>query len=268
MSAIARWCAEEVLILPPLPPGEGWGEGELRILFLPVTGVRSSPTPQPSPGGRGGKTALLTVATIAILSLLPLGCIGRQHPAATQPSTNIDPKQAQPAYWLDQPAVAHVNSPSFDALWDACRDAAKADGFLIDRTDYREGLMTTLPLVSKQAYEFWKSDTQSPHGLAQSTLGTMRRTVRFTLRRLDDGTYQATPKVLVERDSFLQRRITSVDQYQNVFSIQQVDIARETERTGESLPPEYWYSVGRDEDLEKRLAHAVRDRLQASARAR
>lgn len=201
-------------------------------------------------------------AALALAALIPCGCIGaRQHPAATQPATAIDPKEAQPGYWLDQPAVAAVRASSFDRLWDACATAAQDDRFLIDRTDYREGLLTTLPLVSKQFYEVWRNDVVDPHSLAQSSLGTMRRTVRFTVRRLPDGSFEASPKVLVERSSLLERRITSVDQYQNVFAVEQFDAMRQTERTGENIPAQYWYSVGRDPALEKQLAASARERL-------
>ena len=185
----------------------------------------------------------------------------RQHPAATQPATAIDLNTVKPSYWLDQPAVAHIRSRSFDALWDACRSAAQADGFLVDRRDYREGVMTTLPLLSKQVYEIWRGDVVTAHDLAQSSLGMMRRTARFDITRLPDGSFQASPKVLVERDSLIARRITSVDQYQNAFAIQTQDVARETQRSGQELPAEYWYPVGRDRALEKQLANSARDRL-------
>jgi hypothetical protein len=197
-----------------------------------------------------------------VLALATTGCIiGREHPAATQPATAIDPKQAQPAYWLDQPAIVQITAKDFDQLWNACQEAAKADGFTIDRTDYREGVLTTLPLVTRQVYEIWKNDAATHRALTQSTLGTMRRTIRFDIRRLDDGTYMAEPKVLVERDSMIERRITSVDQYQNVFSIQTADVALQSEKTGNDVPAEYWYSVGRDPALEKQLAAQARRRL-------
>ena len=196
------------------------------------------------------------------LAVLQTGCIiGREHPAATQPATAIDAKQAQPAYWLDQPAVTKITAPNFDLLWKACLDAAEADGFTIDRTDYRDGILTTLPLVSRQVYEFWRGDIATHRDLTQSTLGSMRRTIHFMIRRLDDGSFEATPKVLVERDSLIERRITSVDQYQAVFSIQTVDVARETEKQGEAVAAEYWYSVGRDFALERKLAQGIRQRL-------
>src|SRR6185312_6563447 len=99
----------------------------------------------------------------ALLSTLG-GCImGKQNPAATQPATAADPKSNQWDYWFDKPAVTEVSSASFDRLWSACRDALVADGFTIDRTDFRDGVMTTLPLISKQFYEVWRMDVVTVH---------------------------------------------------------------------------------------------------------
>lgn len=216
-------------------------------------------------GLRRAARTVIVISAIAILATTQTGCIlGRQNPAATQPATTIDPKTAQPAYWLDQPAVVHVRSSDYDALWNACRLAAEADGFVIDRRDYRDGLLYTQPLGSKQFYEFWHGDVRTAHDLAQSSLGMIRRTVQFRITPrpdADGGGFEATPRVLVERDSLIERRITSVDQYQNAFAIQTMDVARETERSGAELPAEYWYAIGRDAALERHLADAIRDRL-------
>lgn len=204
----------------------------------------------------------LTILSTVILALAQTGCLlGRQHPAATQPATAIDPATTKPSYWYDQAAVAHIRSTQFDALWDACRDALQQDGFLLDRRDYREGLMTTLPLTSKQAYEVWRSDVVTAHDLALSTLNMLRRTVQITFERLPDGTFEATPKVLVERDSLIGRRITSVDQYQNAFAVQAQDAARENQKAGTDIPLEYWYPIARDTALEKQIARSARRRL-------
>ena len=202
------------------------------------------------------------VVTYALLSGLTAGCmLGKQHPAATQPATSIDPKTAQADYWLKQPAVAHAPAMDFDSLWNACRDAVVADGFSVDRTDYREGLLTTLPLVSKQAYEFWRNDVVDARDLAQSSLGTMRRTVWITIKRLPDGTFQATPKAVVERYATVERRVTSAAQYRDIFSIRLLDVYRDVEQTGVPIPAEYYYAIGRDHALEKHLVQSIENRL-------
>lgn len=199
---------------------------------------------------------------LAVSASMLSGCIvGKQHPAATQPATTADPKSIQNSYWMDKPAVTRVTGPNFDQLWQACRSTLQADGFTIDRSDYREGIVTTLPLISKQAYEVWRNDVVDLHGLVQSSLATVRRTARFDIRRLPDGSFEASAKVLLERLSTLNKRITSVTQYREAFSLTLQDLRLSAEEEGSDIPPQYWYPVGRDDALERQLVESVGRRL-------
>lgn len=202
-------------------------------------------------------------AILLIAGSSAVGCApAHPRPAATQPATAVlDPKSALPDYWFKQPAVAEAHAKDYDALWNACRDAAKSHGFVIDRGDYREGLLYTDPLVSKSFFEFWRNDVVDPHALAQSTLATMQRTIRFTIRRQPDGSFVAQPKVVVERYSTIERRVTSAAQYIDIFSIRLMDVNREQEQEGQNIPAAYWYAVGRDHDLERELARSVNQEL-------
>src|SRR5438270_2930186 len=106
------------------------------------------------------RTALWCVVPVSGLAALA-GCIGRHpyDPAATQPVTVVDLATTQPDYYYNQPTVASVTSLQFQPLWDACLEACRRDGFDIDRQNYRLGLITTKPLISKQVLEPWKRDT-------------------------------------------------------------------------------------------------------------
>src|SRR5690242_7122849 len=96
------------------------------------------------------------LGTLTVLFAIGSGCASHPSPPpATQPATAGDPKSTLPTYWFEQPAVAQVHARNFDALWNACQEAAKARGYVIDRTDYREGLLYTEPLVSKGYFEVW-----------------------------------------------------------------------------------------------------------------
>lgn len=202
------------------------------------------------------------------LSLAPLclcvalflsGCItGPSNPSATQPATAIDPLQATIQYWIDQPAVAHVHSDHFQALWDACRESARNRFFNIDRDDYREGLLTTVPVISEQFFEPWRRDVGDGTELLQSSLATVRRTLRFEFERNGDS-WTMTPKVVVERYSLAERRITSVTQYRTI-----VQGSVEPDRPGPDgtrIPNSYWYAIGRDTALEKTLADEIHGRI-------
>ncbi|HEY7116462.1 MAG TPA: hypothetical protein VH475_07750, partial [Tepidisphaeraceae bacterium] len=150
----------------------------------------------------------------SILVLLLLGCITHpQNPAATQPATAIDLATTQPTYWYARPGVAQVRNADFQNLWEACKDTARAYLFALDREDYRSGVISTAPLISKQLVEFWRPDTGTAAAVFANSTAAMRRTIRFEVTREPDGTYTATPKVLVERESILERRTTDVSQY-------------------------------------------------------
>jgi hypothetical protein len=206
--------------------------------------------------------------SLFLISILIAGCIGKpQNPAATQPVTLVDLATTQPSYWLDQPTppVALVHSGDFDLLWESAKDVARSYLFSIDREDFRAGLITTEPMVSKQIFEPWRPDTGTIGGAVENSLADIRRTLRFEVDRDDQtGTFTVTPKVLVERLAVLERRITSVLQYRSTVSGAVVPsryaIARE-ETPLWDLPPRYWYPVARDTEMEKQVAKRLRDRL-------
>jgi hypothetical protein len=196
-----------------------------------------------------------------VLFLLPLtGCIFSTPNPATPRATAIDPKLADPNYWLDQPAVVHVSASDFDTLWKTCRSVAHDRFFLIDREEFREGLMTTQPLVSKQDWEIWRRDVVTIPGIAASTLATIRRTIRFQITRQPDGYFIVEPKVLVERYASAERRLTAITEYHTAFSITRPYGTLESDE-GIILPTDYWYPTGRDNDLERDLAAAIQRRL-------
>ena len=111
-------------------------------------------------------------------------------------------------------------------------------------------------------YEFWLNDVIDAHDLEQSTLGTMRRTARIEIHRGDDGTFTASPKVVIERYSMLEKRITSVAQYRDVFSLTSRDLNLDAEQQDEAVvASEFWYAVGRDSAVEKSIAESMRRHL-------
>lgn len=199
--------------------------------------------------------------SIVVLVALIGGSPGCSNSAGGPRATDADPKLATAAHWLAQPATDTVTHGDYDALWEACTGAARWRGFRVDRTDYRRGVMVTHPLASKQFFEVWRRDVSTFSDLAESTLATMRRTIRFEIERRDDGTFACVPKVLVERYAQTERRITSVTQYRESFSnVPGVLGSRERDK-GVNVPVVYWYATGRDEVLERQLAEGIRARL-------
>jgi hypothetical protein len=205
---------------------------------------------------------------LAVLVPVIAGCIGKHpaNPAATQPVTVKDPATTQPYYWLDQPAVASVENFQFQPLWDACEKTARSYLYELDREDYRLGLITTKPMVSKQLFEVWRKDAGTAREVLQDAAQTIRRTVRFEIERTDDGTFVMTPKVLMERESILERRITSSVQYRTAFAGPPAPSREAVEAETEVLPVIYWTPIGRDTAMETKIAAEVRHRIKPTLR--
>ncbi len=196
-----------------------------------------------------------------IVLFLLAGCItGKANPAATQPVTYVPQKQATPEYWWNQPGVVRVPNADFQKLWDACEGELYVRLFPVDRRQYRTGLLTSEPVVSKQFFEPWRTDAVSFHDVGESSLATIRRTIHFEVTRQPDGSYDAVPKVLVERHAATERRLTSIVQFRQAFNGTRTDATPDQSNTP-APEDEYWYALRRDTDLEKDMAVSIRHRL-------
>ncbi|MEO6434498.1 MAG: hypothetical protein ABIP55_01900 [Tepidisphaeraceae bacterium] len=198
------------------------------------------------------------LACVAMLT----GCVSNHSskPPATMPAVAT----RLPGYWFDQPGVTSISATDFETLWRACEDAARRFGFRPDRQDFRRGVLTTEPLISKQFFEFWRGDVVTASDLADSSIATHRRTLRFEIQKAGDDKFTATPRVVVERHAQSERPVTSSVYLRNVFRTQKPRDrsygTAETDR-GVYLPRQYWYATGRDEALEQQVARKVESRL-------
>lgn len=204
-----------------------------------------------------------------IVTLFLLACAGcaAKPPAAVDPTpvTRGDPATTQPGYWYAKPSPATIVYPQFAPLFDACEHVVRSHRFIIDRADYRDGLITSDPLVTSQLFEPWRSDVQAMGDSHEATLATIRRTVRVDIVRDASEGFVASPKVLVERQAAQDRRITNVVLYSGQFKRvpNPDDQPRGTKETDQGIyiPGKYWYALGRDVAMEKKLAHEISARL-------
>ena len=198
--------------------------------------------------------------TVSLLA----GCAGRAPNARV--ATDLNPATTQPSYWFDQPA-AKVLADDFDQLWGVCEETARDYLFDVDRRDYRGGVLTTEPLVSSQWFEFWRPDVRTIGASQESSLATMRRTVRFEFTRTPDGKFEVAPKVLVERNAVAETRITSVVSYRGIFALPRKKDERpygtRESDVGLALPSRYWYPTGRDTALESALLDSIQKKLRS-----
>jgi hypothetical protein len=215
-----------------------------------------------------------TSKVLAAVALLGAGSlIGCEHVDQSPAITQTDQKLAQPAYWLNQPANASVKSDNYEDLWEACVEAARYRGFKPDLQDYREGILITQPLVSKQIFEVWRRDVTALDDQVESTLATTRRIIRFEITRdsADGGgaadTFTCVPKVLEQHYAAAERRITAIQRYREAFSLTNVQGSKERDR-GIDIPPEYWYTTARDAAMEKQLAQAIESRVKDAVASR
>ncbi len=209
--------------------------------------------------GRTLKRINLTLLCVGVS--LSTACVrGPSNPQMTGRATDIPATFATSEFWYQQPATQSVEALSFDRLWNAANDAIRARMFTVDRTDYRAGILTTQPMSSSQFFEPWRRDNMRAYDVAESSLATIRRTLRFEISRTEAGTYRLEPKVLVERFALAEARVTSVQLFRDSIGGPRPSGTVESDR-GQIIPQSYWYALGRDQKLEKELRDAVQSRL-------
>lgn len=214
-----------------------------------------------------GTSALLAIASVTLFA----GCIGDgKSRVPDQRVTYIPKEQAQPAFYYRKPAAATVSAPDFDALWAAINRVTRNAGFYPDLEDHRLGLYISRPLVNSQWFEPWRGDTVTAYDRLDASISTHRRTVRWEVAREADGTFSAVPKVLVERYSLLEHRVTTGAQYNEIFALTQEEVRNQELRELDPsqfaegpIPVTYWYATGRDDALEKWLASHLEDQVKS-----
>lgn len=208
--------------------------------------------------------AFAFVIAALIAGLAVSGCIQqKQHLAPPQPVTLTDPATTQAVYWFDQPAEARIESDNFDALVKTIETILRDYCFVIDRVDYRLGLITTEPLVGAQFFEPWRRDNQTMDDVINSSLATHRRLVRVKITR-DGDRFIAEPKVVMERAAQVEQRVTNVVAYRTARRpTDPRDVPRGSRELDQGIliPSKYWYAVSRDPALEKKLAAEIQSYL-------
>ena len=198
-----------------------------------------------------------------IIPLLLVGC------AAPPGVSRLDPIHAPPEaatadYWFARPPSVAVPARDYDALWRVCESVASDRLFDLDRRDYRNGILTTRPLLGGQLLEFWRSDIADPYSAAESNLASVRRTIQFEIVKRDDGQYEVHPKVVVERHTLQERRVTLGILNRNAFSGAAIYGYNDYD-PNVSTAADYWHATRRDENLEARLAADIKARLKRAS---
>ena len=196
-------------------------------------------------------------AVLVAVTAIGVGCTptSHDHSATTRPAlaNDVDPVRAEPEYWLGQTPALSIGNTDFDRLWNAAARVSQDYLFKLDRQDRRSGLLTTAPNISAQWFEPWRREVQTAGDRIESSAFTQRRTINWQFRKVSNG-WAVTPKVLIERQSVTEKRISGVLS-RAYFRTDPKDESYGTRETDQNLrlPPTYWYPIGRDFTLEQRL---------------
>jgi hypothetical protein len=155
---------------------------------------------------------------------------------------------------MDLSNSAEVRTSDFESLWDRCARTLRKHHFRLDRQDRRAGVITTHPEVSKQFFEFWRSDAPGLRQAIESNLHTVRRTVEVSIERKDGDLYTIAVQVQKNRYSAPERQVTTASGALQIFG------EKLPTTTGKMLPEEagvHWASLGRDVILEGMIVDRI-----------
>lgn len=198
---------------------------------------------------RGRRPVLTLLLGLLGVPLAGAGCSHTPTAPAPEASTRID-------YWEARQAEARVEAASYAGLFAAAAESLERFDFDPALVDYRGGRLTSEPLVSAQFFEFWRDEVRTVSDRLEASLGTVRRRVLFRLGRSEDDTFWLEPRVVVERQALLERRITNAVDYRSALGPGRQAGSRRSD-LGEPIPSHYWYAVGRDDALERSLLNRI-----------
>ncbi len=203
------------------------------------------------PTPRVSSTLFRSVACLIAFSLIGLcGCTGQRATTADNPSP--------------------VTTASYDQTFEASIDVLRDMGFIVDRKDYRFGVVTTRPDVSPTVVEVWHPDNTTNAQALDSTFAHLRRRVTLQLEPVGQSNlidtpsaYQLRAEVLLERRQEPLRYLTGSTRGQSIVG-QLHSVPGEYRREG--IGGSYWEPVTRDTALEQRLIRAVQIRAEELSR--
>lgn len=150
----------------------------------------------------------------------------------------------------------------------AVRHVLRDRGYRIAKDQPRFGTITTEPLPSPIALEFWQDENLTAGALGESTITNLRRKIRIQLDPVTPASNSADPEpvgqyelgvvVLLERRQNPMARMNGSSR--SVFSSLR-DVPAELKSRG--INGSYWQPYRRDTALEDRLLREITKQLQA-----
>ncbi len=156
-----------------------------------------------------------------------------------------------------------IYKANYDNIWRQSLTMFSHAGFLMDRLDYRLGVMSTQSLPSSQILEVWRPQQTNPKNALENTMHMQQRRVRLTIAPVPakPDFYEIAIQVLVERQA------NPFEQIGGPIFIEgsgfgRADVALRSDYAtpnGDESP--IWVVIGHDPDLEKKLLRALFNRI-------
>ena len=181
---------------------------------------------------------LLTVSSVLLAAAALSGCVNYAAPLAPAP-------QLSPA------------ERNFDAVWQASLKVLRDYRFTPDREDRRAGVITTEPMTGEVFGEFWRSDAATAKDLAESSIQTIYRLAKVTIEPVgDDKTgFKAVVEVQTYRSDRPEPQVSSASEAIDLFRVPgSANSRKDLVEYGPSDKPEYVVALGRDLNLESKIA--------------
>ncbi len=170
-----------------------------------------------------------------------------------------------------------IEAPQYAATYDAAVEVLRNQKFLLDRQDYRFGVVTSKPQFMPTIFEPWHRRRESPSLAWESTFNTQQRIVTIRLlpiasaggegpfgaEALDESDVPATRyrlqvQVLIERLQRPLRHPTGATHRGRVLVSYKSTPAEWAEK---GITKSYWRPIGRDHRLENLLRIAILQRI-------
>ena len=182
--------------------------------------------------------------TLSILCIaMSVGCLAGCKVDYTTPTT--------------QPRAMSPAEKDFEAVWQASRQTLRKYHFQLDREDRRAGILTTEPLTGMHFFELWRKDAARPTDYGESTLQTIYRTAKVTVRPTapNASTYAAQVNLLLRRSSRAAAHVTSTSEAYGLFNTRRKGRKTESLRQDERMA--HCVELGHDRSLEAKLTKKI-----------
>jgi len=150
-------------------------------------------------------------------------------------------------------------------IWQICQEQIKRRGFVLDRVDRRQGIISSFPLISKQWFEFWRQDVVTMGDLLESSLHTLRRIIHLEMVAAGQGRCGLSCLVMVERLSTERQVVSGRVRAQEILGRTAGRLPALGRRNSEQAPLEQWLPIGQDRALEARILASISEKATGKA---